>query len=121
MLRLFKLEPALVVGVVQAAIALAVGLGLHLTPERTGVLLACTTALLALITAITAHPFRVSALTAALAGLGTALAAFGIPHITSGTVAELNLLVAAVAAFFLRVHLTTKLRPEVPAPAPAKM
>ena len=43
-------EPALILGLVQAAIALAVGLGLDLSAEQTALILAFTAALLAVVT-----------------------------------------------------------------------
>ena len=43
-------EPALILGAVQAAVALAVSFGLSLTPEQVGAILALTAAALAIIT-----------------------------------------------------------------------
>lgn len=43
-------EPALILGLVQAALALAIGFGLRLTPEQMGLVMAFTAALLAVIT-----------------------------------------------------------------------
>ena len=42
-------EPALIMGLVQAAIALAVGLGLNLTADQTALILAFTAALLSVV------------------------------------------------------------------------
>lgn len=47
---IFGREPALILGLVQAALALAVGFGLKLTPEQFGLLMAFTATLLAVIT-----------------------------------------------------------------------
>jgi hypothetical protein len=47
---IWKREPALFYGVVNAAIALAVSFGLDLKPDQIGALLAVTSALLALLT-----------------------------------------------------------------------
>lgn len=47
---IWKREPALIMGVVQAAIALAVSFGFGLSAEQTGAILAITAAILALIT-----------------------------------------------------------------------
>jgi hypothetical protein len=43
-------EPALVIGAVNAAIALGVGFGLHVTPEQVGLLNAFAAAILAVVT-----------------------------------------------------------------------
>ncbi len=43
-------EPALIIGLVQAAIALTVSFGIELTNEQTGAIMAITAALLALLT-----------------------------------------------------------------------
>jgi hypothetical protein len=47
---MFNREPALILGFIQALLALAVGFGLELTPEQIGLCLAVTAAGLALIT-----------------------------------------------------------------------
>ncbi|MEV8373022.1 hypothetical protein AB0P21_09810 [Kribbella sp. NPDC056861] len=47
---LWKREPALFLGAVQAVVALAVAFGLHLSTVQTGSILAVTAAILALIT-----------------------------------------------------------------------
>lgn len=47
---MFGREPALILGLVQAALALAVGFGLHLSTEQMGLLMAFSAALLAVIT-----------------------------------------------------------------------
>ncbi|MFD7157968.1 hypothetical protein ACFV9C_25425 [Kribbella sp. NPDC059898] len=47
---IFKREPALVLGVVQAIVALAVSFGFGLSAEQTGAILAVSAAVLALVT-----------------------------------------------------------------------
>lgn len=47
---LWNREPAMVMAVVQCAIALAISFGLHLSTEQTGAVVAFTAALLGLIT-----------------------------------------------------------------------
>lgn len=49
-MNLWDREPALLIGVVQAGLALAVGFGLKLSPEQMGLILAFTAALLSLVT-----------------------------------------------------------------------
>lgn len=51
-------EPALILGAVQALIALAVGFGLNLSPEQVSLILAATAAVLALITRSQVTPTR---------------------------------------------------------------
>ena len=50
MSKIWGREPALILGLVQAAIALGVAFGLDLSIEQTGAILAVTAALLAVIT-----------------------------------------------------------------------
>lgn len=47
---MFSREPALILGLVQSALALAVGFGLNLSTEQMGLLMAFSSALLAVIT-----------------------------------------------------------------------
>jgi hypothetical protein len=47
---LFNREPAMFLGVIQAGLALAIGFGLHLSPEQFGLLMAFSAAVLAWIT-----------------------------------------------------------------------
>lgn len=47
---LWNREPALILGAVQALIAVAVGFGLNLSPEQVSLVLAATAAVLALVT-----------------------------------------------------------------------
>jgi hypothetical protein len=47
---IFRREPALILGAVQAVIALAVAFGFELSNEQTGAVLAVTAALLAVVT-----------------------------------------------------------------------
>ncbi len=49
-MEIFKREPALIIGAVQAAIVLGVAFGLNLTTGQTGAILTCVTAVLALVT-----------------------------------------------------------------------
>ena len=49
-MNLFKREPALIIGAVQAVIVVAVAFGLNLTPEQTGGILTALAAILAVVT-----------------------------------------------------------------------
>jgi hypothetical protein len=53
---IWKREPALVIGAVQAIIALAVAFGLGLSAEQTGAILAASAAILALVTRSQVRP-----------------------------------------------------------------
>lgn len=50
MRNLWNREPALILGAVQACLALAVAFGLHLTSEQVGAVMAATAAIVALVT-----------------------------------------------------------------------
>ena len=47
---MFSREPAVIIGLVNALIALAVGFGLHVTPAQVGLINAAVTAILSLVT-----------------------------------------------------------------------
>lgn len=49
-MKLWNREPALIIGAVQAILALVVAFGLRLTTEQTGAILAATAAILAVVT-----------------------------------------------------------------------
>lgn len=61
---LWSKEPALIVGVIQAALVLAVSFGLHLTGEQVGAIAGVSAAVLALVTRSQVHsPATVATLT----------------------------------------------------------
>lgn len=96
MKRFLSLYPFLSAGTVQAALALAVALGLHLTAAQTGSIEAAAAAVLALLVATTARPVPVPLLTGALTAIGALLVAFRVPHIDSGEVSAAVAFLAAV-------------------------
>lgn len=49
-MKLFRTEPALIIGAVGALIALAVGFGLPISTEQAGLILAAVSAVLAVVT-----------------------------------------------------------------------
>ena len=106
LLNVIKTEPVMITGLVQAILALVVGLGFALTAGQTGALEAATSAVLALVAAVSVRPFPVAALTGAFTAVATALVAFGVPHVTTGEVSLLNTVVVAVLALALRGHVT---------------
>lgn len=101
-------EPALVLAVIQAGIALAVGLGFHPKPGVTGGVLAVASALMGLVVAIHVHEVTAAIVTGLLSAAGTLGAAFGVPHITSGTVSLVNGLVVALFALILSARATPR-------------
>lgn len=46
---MFNREPALIIGAIQAVIALAIGFGLHVTPEQFGLIMAAVAAIMAVV------------------------------------------------------------------------
>jgi hypothetical protein len=105
----------MVLAVPQAALALAVTLGLHLTVGQTGALEAVAAGVVAIIVAAATRPVPVPILTGALTAIFTCLVAFGVPHVTAPTVSSLNVGLLAILAIVLRAHQT----PVALAPAPA--
>lgn len=47
---MFGREPALIIGAIQALVALGIGFGLHVTPEQFGLIMAAVGAILAVLT-----------------------------------------------------------------------
>lgn len=112
--RTLRNEPAMVVGVCQAALALAVTLGLHLTVGQTGALEAAAAGVAAIIVAASTRPIAPPVLTGGLAAILTCLVAFGVHGVTPAVVSEVNAAAVAVLAIVLRAHQT----PVAPVPAP---
>jgi hypothetical protein len=95
MIKFLKSWPFLSASFVQAALALVVALGFHLTAVQAGSIEAAAAAVLALVVAPhvreTVVPLAIGALTA----IGALLVAFGTPHVTGKEVAAVVGLVAA--------------------------
>jgi hypothetical protein len=113
--RTIRNEPAMVTGVAQAALALAVTLGLHLTAAETGALEAAAALTGGIIVAASTRPVAVPVLFGGLTAILTCLVAFGVPHVTPAAVSAANALTVAVLTGVLRGHQT----PVAPAPPPA--
>ena len=96
LVTLARTDPALVMSVVQGALALGISLGLTLTAKQTGAIEAASTAVLGLIVAGYTRPFRTGAATAAVAALGTVLLAFKVPGISPGLVSVASTLVTGL-------------------------
>jgi hypothetical protein len=114
--RTIRNEPAMVTGVLQAALALAVTLGLSLTAGQTGKLEAAAAGVAAIIVAASTRPVAPPILTGGLTAIFTCLVAFGVPHVTEATVSALNVAVVAVLAIVLRAHQTPIAAPQPPPP-----
>ena len=96
LVTLARTDPALVMAVVQGALALGISLGLTLTAKQTGAIEAASTAVLGLAVALYTRPFRTGAATAAVAALGTVLLAFKVPGISPGLVSVASTLVTGL-------------------------
>lgn len=114
--RTIRAEPAMVTGVTQAALALAVTLGLHWTASQTGALEAAAAGVAAILVAAATRPVAVPILTGGLTAIFTCLVAFGVPHVTAASVSEANAAIAAVLTIALRFH-QTPIVPAAPPPA----
>jgi len=96
LLTLARTDPALVMSVVQGALALGISLGLHLTTAQTGAIEGAATAVLGVAVALCTRPFRTAAATAAVAAAGTVLLAFRVPGISPGLVSTVSTLVTGL-------------------------
>lgn len=96
LILLVRTDPALVMTVVQGALALGVTLGLHLTAKQTGAIEGAATAVLGLAVALYTRPFRTGAATAAVAAIGTVLLAFRVPGISPGLVSAASTLITGL-------------------------
>lgn len=96
LVTLARTDPALVMAVVQGALALGISLGLTLTAGETGAIEAAATAVLGLAVALYTRPFRTGAATALVAALGTLLLAFKVPGISPGLVSVASTLVTGL-------------------------
>lgn len=93
---LARTDPALVMAVVQGALALGISLGLTLTAKQTGAIEGAATAVLGLAVALYTRPFRTGTATAAIAAAGTVLLAFRVPGISPGLVSVTSTLVTGL-------------------------
>jgi hypothetical protein len=117
-IRTIRHELAMVAGAAQAALALSLTLGLHLTAVQTGALEAAAAGLAAAIVAAYTRPVAVPVLTGGLTAILTCLVAFGVPHVTAVAVSGANAALAAVLATLLRVHQTPVAADPPPPPPP---
>jgi hypothetical protein len=92
LVTLAKTDPALVMSVVQSALAAAVTLGFSLSAAKTGAIEGAVTAALGLIVAAYTRPFRTGAATALVSAAGTVLLSWKVPGISPGLVSVVNVL-----------------------------
>lgn len=109
MKRFLSSYPFLSAATVQAAIALAIALGWHLTPVQTGSIEAAAAAVLAVLVAVSVRPFPVPLFTGALLAIGTLLVSFKAPHVTAGGVSAFVAFLAALLGGFGHQAVSTKL------------
>jgi membrane-bound ClpP family serine protease len=112
--NVIKNEPALISGVVQSLLALLVGLGLHLTTDQTGAILAVVAAVLGLVAAAATRPFHVAALTGVVSAVIPLLLAFGV-HASTADISTVNAVIVAVFALLVRMHVSPAGRVSDPA------
>lgn len=106
-------EPALIIGVVSAALSLLVALNWHgLTSDQAALIVAAITAVGGLITALSTRPIAPAAFTAVITAGVALLAGFHF-NLDPATVATFNGLVLAVLTLITRHQVT----PTVAAPA----
>jgi len=98
-------EPAMLMTALQTALALVVSLGLGLSTDWTGGILALASAVLASIPGFLARPVKVSAITGLVTAAVTAMITFGV-HVQPGLAATVNAAIVAIMAIILRQHLT---------------
>lgn len=96
-----KRYPVLIGGILQTALALAIGLGLPWNARTTGIIEAAIAFGVGLGLALITRPVEVSALTGVINALIIALAAYKVPHVTAGLVSVLDAFIVAVAAMFV--------------------
>jgi ABC-type thiamin/hydroxymethylpyrimidine transport system permease subunit len=99
-------EPALIIGVISAALSLLVTLNFHgLTSEQAALIVAAITAVGGVITAVATRPVAPAAFTALIAAVAALLAGFHF-NLDPATVAAFNGLVLAVLTLVTRHQVT---------------
>lgn len=100
--KLLGREIVLWLGVINAVVGALVGMKLvHWSPEQMSLTLSAIGAMFAVVAAFAVRPFPVPLLSTALVATLTMAAGFGL-NITSDSVAMLNTVLIAAAAFFTR-------------------
>lgn len=118
-LNRLKTEPALVLGLVQAILALVVALGLPLSKDQTGAVIALVGALVGIANALAVHPFQWGLAQGAVQAAMACLVAFGL-HLTPQTQGSVLAVTSAIIAVLTRQLVTPETkRAPVPGSTPA--
>lgn len=107
-MKFLRSWPFLSSAFVQAALALAVALGFHLTAAVTGSIEAAAAAVLAVLVAPHVVQTVVPLFMGALTAIGALLVAFRLPHVTSGEVSAVVAVLAALLGSMGHVAVTNK-------------
>lgn len=115
-MKIFGREPALIIGVVSAALSLAVTLGVGLSANQAGAWTALITAVFGVVTAVVTRPVAPAAFTALVTVAADLLGAYHF-DVSAGTVAAVNATVLAVLTLLTRgqVSPTAARKPAGPA------
>lgn len=117
-MKLFGREPAVILGIVSAALSLAVTFNVGLTTNQAGAIVAVVSGVFAAISAAITRPVTPSAFTGLVTVVVALLAAFHF-NVAPETVGSLNALVVAVLVFITRGQVSPA-SPTAPASQPAK-
>lgn len=115
-MKIFGREPALVLGVISAALSLIVTLGIGLTSDQAGAIVAVVSGVFAVITAVLTRPIAPAAFT----GLVTVAAALlGSFHygVAPETVGAINAVVLAALVLLTRAQVSPTTATPVAAPS----
>lgn len=104
-MRIFGREPAVVLGIISAALSLLVTFGIGLSTEQAGAIVAVISGAFAAVTAALTRPIAPSAFTGLVAAVVALLAAFHF-DVAPETVGSLNALVLALLVFITRGQVT---------------
>lgn len=107
-----KLEPAVIIYGLNAAVALLVSFGLNLSEGQVSAITVLATAVLAIVTAVMTRPIVVSTITGAVGTALAAVAAFGF-DLSASQIGSVVTLLSIVLALLLRTNVS-------PAPALAR-
>lgn len=99
--KLFGAEPALAIGAISAALSVAVTLGIGLSTDQAGAIVAVISGVFAVATAIATRPIAPAAFTGLVTVAAALLGAYHF-HVNPGTVVAINGLVIAVLAVVTR-------------------
>lgn len=114
-LKVLGREPALILGVLSAALSLVVTLGLGLTTDQAGALVAVVGGVFAAITAVATRPIAPAAFTGLVVVAAALLSSFHF-NVAPATVGAINTVVVAVLVLLTRGQVS----PATPALSPVR-